>query len=49
MYFAHLTSSSGLTHFSDNYFDLEPAETREVLVTDPLHDLAPGSLGLGWA
>jgi beta-mannosidase len=49
VYFAHLTISSGSTHFSDNYFDLEPAETREVRVTDPLHELAPGSLGLGWA
>jgi beta-mannosidase len=49
VYFVHLTSPSGSTHFSHNYFDLEPGETRDVLVTDRLHELAPGSLSLGWA
>jgi hypothetical protein len=49
VFFAHLTSPSGSTHFSDNYFDLEPAEYRDVLVTDSVHELAPGSLRLGWA
>jgi hypothetical protein len=49
VYFAHLTSPSGSTHFSDNYFDIEPAQTRDVRVTDPLRELAPGSLSLGWA
>jgi len=49
VYFAHLTNPSGSTHFSDNYFDLEPAETRDIVVTDPLHELPSGGLGLGWA
>jgi beta-mannosidase len=49
VYFAHLTSPSESTRFSDNYFDLEPAESRDVLVTNPTHDLDPASLGLGWA
>ena len=49
VYFAHLTSPSESTRFSDNYFDLEPAESRDVLVTNPAHDLDPASLGLGWA
>ena len=49
VYFAHLTSPSESTRFSDNYFDLEPAESRDVLVTNPADDLDPASLGLGWA
>ena len=49
VYFAHLTSPSESTHVSDNYFDLEPGESREVRVTDSAHELAPDRLGLGWA
>jgi hypothetical protein len=49
VYFAHLTSPFEWTRFSDNYFDLEPGQTRDVLVTNPAHDLEPASLGLGWA
>ena len=49
VYFAHLTSPSESTRFSDNYFDLEPGESREVTVTDPRRELSPGSLSLGWA
>jgi Ig-fold domain len=49
VYFAHLTSPSESTHFSDNYFDLEPGENREVRLTDSAHELAPDRLGLGWA
>ena len=49
VYFAHLTSPFEWTRFSDNYFDLEPGASRDVLVTNPAHDLDPASLGLGWA
>jgi len=49
VYFAHLTSPSESTRFSDNYFDLEPGESREVTVTDPRREFSPGSLSLGWA
>jgi beta-mannosidase len=47
VYFAHLTSPSESTRFSDNYFDLEPGETREVVATDASRELTPGSLALG--
>ena len=49
VFFAHLTSPSESAHFSDNYFDLEPGENRRVRVTDPAHELPPGTLSLGWA
>lgn len=47
VYFAHLTGPSESTHFSDNYFDLEPGESRELLATDALHAIARGSLSVG--
>ena len=49
VYFVHLTSPRGSTRYSDNYFDLEPGETRELLVRDSLGELAPEVLTLGWA
>jgi Ig-fold domain len=49
VYFAHLNSPSESTHFSDNYFDLEPGESRDVIVTDRARELARASLSLGWA
>jgi beta-mannosidase len=49
VYFAHLTTPSESTRFSDNYFDLEPGQTREVTLTDPRRELTPGSLSLGSA
>jgi beta-mannosidase len=49
VYFAHLTSPSESTSFSDNYFDLEPGETRDVSVSDPPREVASESLSLGWA
>ncbi|MDQ6669529.1 MAG: glycoside hydrolase family 2 protein [Chloroflexota bacterium] len=48
VYFAHLTSSRESTRYSDNYFDLEPGETRDVLVHDAEVGLAPEVLSLGW-
>jgi beta-mannosidase len=49
VYFAHLTSPSESTRFSDNYFDLEPGETRQVIATDARRELTPASLALGSA
>ncbi len=48
VYFAHLTGTPESTHYSDNYVDLEPGETREIVVRDPLHHLAPQDLHLSW-
>jgi beta-mannosidase len=49
VYFAHVISPSESTRFSDNYFDLQPGEMREVITTDRLRELARDSLTLGWA
>ncbi|MBV9546045.1 MAG: glycoside hydrolase family 2 protein [Chloroflexi bacterium] len=49
VFFAHLTYPSESTQFSDNYFDLEPGEARDVVVRDPLHELVPSAVELGWA
>jgi beta-mannosidase len=48
VYFANLTSPHESVRFSDNYVDLEPGETRQIMVADPLHELAPESLRPGW-
>ena len=48
VYFAHVTSPHESTRFSDNYVDLQPGETCEIAVTDPLHELTADSLRLGW-
>jgi beta-mannosidase len=48
VYFAHLTGTSESTRYSDNYVDLEPGETRELVVVDPLHEIAPQALELAW-
>jgi len=34
-YFVHLIVPHEATHFSDNYFDLEPGESRTITVTNP--------------
>jgi hypothetical protein len=34
--------------YSDNYIDLQPGETREIVVHDPLHELPSASLRLSW-
>ncbi|MGI9146736.1 MAG: beta-mannosidase [Chloroflexota bacterium] len=49
VYFAHLTSPVESTRFSDNYFDLEPGEARELVVRDSDNALSPEALTLGWA
>jgi beta-mannosidase len=49
VFFAHLTSPHETTRFSDNYFDVPPAASRDLVVTDPTRDLTPETLHLGWA
>jgi beta-mannosidase len=48
VYFAHVTSPYESTRFSDNYVDLLPGETREIVVNDPQRDVTAESLRLGW-
>jgi beta-mannosidase len=47
VYFAHVASPSESTHFSDNYFDLEPGESRDLILTDRSRELARDSLSVG--
>jgi beta-mannosidase len=49
VYFAHVVSPHESTRFSDNYIDLLPAETRELVVSDPVRELSEHDLRLGWA
>ena len=49
VYFAHLTGTPESTRCSDNYVDLEPGETRELIVSDTVHRLTPEALKLAWA
>ena len=46
--FAHLTTTSASTRYSDNYLDLEPGEQRTIDVTDAEHALDPSSLQVRW-
>jgi len=48
VYFAHLTGTPESTRFSDNYIDVEPGESREIVVCDPLLEIAPKDLNLAW-
>ena len=47
-YFVHLSVPDGAAHFSENYFDLEPAERRTIVVTDERGSLTPGMVTVGW-
>ena len=49
VYFAHLTGLPESTRFSDNYIDLEPGEARELILSDPNHELTSQALRLTWA
>jgi beta-mannosidase len=49
VYFAHLVSRHPSTHFSDNYVDILPGETRILRVSDAQRELEPEALRLGWA
>ena len=48
VYFAHLTSPSGSTHFSDNYFDLEAGESRIIIITNRSITLTPEMVSITW-
>jgi beta-mannosidase len=47
-FFVHLLSPSEDTIFSDNYFDLEPGETRVITVTNPELPVQPELLQVHW-
>ena len=47
-YFVHLEVPHAWTHFSDNYFDLEPGETRTITLTNPNAVLRPAVVRRGW-
>ena len=47
-FFVHLLSPSEDTVFSDNYFDLEPGETRIITVTNPELPIQPELLQVHW-
>ena len=47
-YFVHLEVPDEATHFSDNFFDLEPAEEREIVVANARRPLTPGMVKLRW-
>jgi hypothetical protein len=47
-YFVHLTTADEAARFSDNYFDLEPVESRTIIVTSEQGNLAPEMVTVGW-
>jgi hypothetical protein len=47
-YFVHLTTPDEAACFSDNYFDLEPVESRTIIVTSEQGNLAPEMVTVGW-
>jgi Ig-fold domain len=40
--------SDEAARFSDNYFDLEPGESRAIVVSSERGSLAPESVSVGW-
>ena len=48
VYFAHVLGPYESMRYSDNYIDLHPGENREIVVTDPVHEITAESLRLGW-
>ncbi|MBE0696919.1 MAG: glycoside hydrolase family 2 protein [Anaerolineaceae bacterium] len=47
-YFVHLVHPSEFTHFSDNYFDLAPGETKSVRVWNEAGPIKAQGISLGW-
>jgi hypothetical protein len=41
----HLITPDETTRFSDNYFDLEPGESRTIAVANEQGNLAPETVG----
>jgi beta-mannosidase len=48
VFFAHLIVSDEATHFSDNYFDLQPGDSRTLVVTNQAIALSPDSITVAW-
>jgi beta-mannosidase len=44
VYFAHLNTGHETTRYSDNFIDLEPGETRDLVLEDDRHQLNPDTL-----
>jgi beta-mannosidase len=47
-YFVHLITPDEAACFSDNYFDLEPGESRTIVVTNEQGNLTPEMVTVGW-
>jgi beta-mannosidase len=47
-YLVNLSVPDEVTHFDDNYFDLEPGESRTVVVTNSRRILVPDMLRVSW-
>jgi beta-mannosidase len=47
-YFVHLSIPDAATRFSDNYFDLEPGEQRQIVVSNSTTLLDSDRLSIGW-
>ena len=47
-YFVHLATPDETARFSDNYLDLEPGESRTIVVSSERGKLAPETLSVGW-
>jgi beta-mannosidase len=48
LYYVHLIVPDENTRFSDNYLDLEPGETRTIIVTNPKVRLAQDMISVRW-
>jgi beta-mannosidase len=47
-YFVHFTTPHEAVRFSDNYFDLEPGESRTITITSERGNLTPEMVTVGW-
>ena len=48
VFFAHVIVPHEATHFSDNYFDLQPGDSRVVVVNNQAMVLSPDSITVAW-
>ncbi len=47
-YFLHFIVADEHTHFSDNYFDLEAGETRDIIISHEQMRITPAMVTVGW-
>jgi beta-mannosidase len=47
-YFVHLRVSDETAHLSDNYFDMQPGESRTIIVASDRGNVAPEAVTVGW-